>query len=142
MINVLFVLILEIITFIKKCVKYHAFSILLTEKNIYLIQVKIWSIATGTTNNTIAVVTKDLECDFKNLLVYTGHGDVMVSGITIDRAHFHGNLKLLNLESYVTNGNGQKQCVFRCEDMCHYVYISVQNVSCESSWKICEVLFN
>ena len=97
---------------------------------------------TGTTNNTVTVVTEILECDVKNLLVYTGHGDVMVSAITNDRAHFHGNHQLLNLESSVTNGNGQKECVFRCEDMCHYVFISVENVPHESLWKICEVLFN
>ena len=88
------------------------------------------------------MVTEILECDVKNLLVYTGHGDAMVSGILTDRAHFHGNHKLLTPESYVTNGNGQNECVFTCEDLCHYVFISVENVPHESFWKICEVLFN
>ena len=91
------------------------------------------------------MVTEDLECDVKNLLVYTGHGDIMVSGITLYHVHFHGNYKLLTLESSVTNSNGQKECVFRhvCDEgMCHCVFISVQNVPDESSWKICEVLFS
>ena len=110
-----------------------------------VIQVKILNPITDTTNNTVTVGTKDLGCDIKNLLVYTGYGDVMLSGTITDRAHFHGNHKLLNLESFVANGNGQKEFVFRhmCgEDMCHYVFISVQNVPDESSCKICEVLFN
>ena len=89
----------------------------------------------------VSVVTEILECDVKNLLVYTRYGDVTVSGIITDRSHFHGNHKVLSLESSVTNGNGQNECVFRCEDMCHYVFIAVQNVPDESSWKICEVLF-
>ena len=108
----------------------------------YLIKVKIWNTENGTSNNTVTVVTEILECDVKNLLVYTGHGDITVSGIITDRAHFHGNHKLLSLESSVTNGNGQNECMFRSEDMCHYVFISVENVPDESSWKICEVIFN
>ena len=97
---------------------------------------------TDTTNITVTIVMKDLECDVKNLLLYTGHDDVRVAGMTNRQAHFHGNHKLLSLKSSVTNSNGQNECVFRCEDICHYVFLSVQNVPDESSWKICEVLFN
>ena len=104
-------------------------------------QVKIWNTAGNNTNLAVTVVADNLECDVKNLLVYTGYDDVMVSGTITDRSHFHGNYKLLSLERSGTNGNGQKECMFRCEDMCHYVFISVQNVPDESSWKICEVLF-
>ena len=89
------------------------------------------------------MVTEDVECDVKKLLVYTGHGDVIIAEMTHNRAHFHGNHMLLSLDSSVTNSNGQTECVFRCdEDMCHYVFISVQNVPDESSGKICEVIFN
>ena len=114
-------------------------------KRFDFIQVKMWITGSDTTNYTVTMVTENLECDVRNLLVYTGHGNVEVSGITNHRSHFHGNYKLLTLESSVTNGNGQNECVFRhmCdEDMCHYVFISVQNVPDESSWKICEVLFS
>ena len=103
---------------------------------------KIWNTADNNTNLAVTVVTENMECDVKNLLVYTGYGDVIVSGMITDRSHFPGNHKLLNLESSVTNGNGQKECVFGCdEDMCHYVFISVQNIPDESSGKICEVVF-
>ena len=109
--------------------------------NYSIMQVKMWITASDITNCTITVVTENLDCDVNNLLVYTGHNDVMMSGSINDRAHFHGNHKLLTPESSVTNDNGQKECVFRCEDMCHYVFISVEKVPDESSWKICEVLF-
>ena len=104
-------------------------------------QVKLWSSTGKVSNCTVTVVTEGLNCDVKNLLVYTGHGDITPSGIINNLAHFHGNHKLQSLESSVTNGNGQKECVFRCEDMCHYVFVSVQNVPSDPSWKICEVLF-
>ena len=111
-------------------------------KHFDIIQVKIWSTASDLTNNTVTVVTENLECDVKNLLVTRGQCAVIPSEITTNHVHFHGNYKLLTLESSVTNSNGQKECVFRCEDMCHYVFISVENVPDESSWKICEVIFN
>ena len=99
------------------------------------IQVKIWNTSNGTNNNPVTLVTENLECDVKNLFVYTGHGDVMTTGVLSNRSHFHGNHKMLNLESSVTDGNGQ-ECVFECEDMCHNVFISVQNIPDESSWKL------
>ena len=109
--------------------------------NYNIMRVKMWITASDITNCSVTVVTENLDCDANNLLVYTGYDDVMISGSINDRAHFNGNYKLLSLESSVTNGNGQKECVFRCEDICHYVFISVENVPDESSWKICEVLF-
>ena len=93
------------------------------------------------------MVTENLECRPPNLLVYGGQDipDYLTSGTTHNRMHFLGNHKLLNLESSVTNSNGQNECKFRhlCdEDICHFMFISVQNVPEESSWKICEVLFD
>ena len=91
------------------------------------------------------MVTEILDCDAKDLLVYTGHGDAMMIGVFNNGSHFYGNHKLLTMENFVTNGNGQNECVFRhiCdEDKWHYVFIYVKNVPEETSWKICEVLFN
>ena len=110
-------------------------------------QVKIWNSARNKTNYTVTVATENLECRPPSLLVYGGQdiSDYLTSGTTNNRIHFFGNRKLLNLESSVTNDNGQKECVFRhmCdEDMCHYVFISVQNVIDESAWKLCEVYFD
>ena len=106
------------------------------------IQVKIWKTESGSDNCNVTVVTEDMDCDVKNLLVYTGHSDITPSRIATNRAHFQGNHKLLSLESSVTSGNGQNECVFRCEDICYYVFIYVRNVPNETSWKICEVFFN
>ena len=91
------------------------------------------------------MATKDVDCDVKNLLVYTGHGEVMTSAIMNNRSHFYGNHKLLSLESSIANGEGRNECVFRHmsdEAMFHYVFIYVKNVPKENSWKICEVLFH
>ena len=40
--------------------------------------------------------------------------------------------------------SGQNECVFRHtrEDMCYYVFVSVQNVPDGNSWRICEVMFD
>ena len=91
------------------------------------------------------MATKDVECDVKNLLVYTGNGDVTTTGIISNRSHFYGIHKLLSLESSVVNGEDRNECVFRhmCNvAMFHYVFIYVKNVPKENSWNICEVLFN
>ena len=112
----------------------------------FFYQIKIWNSANNKTNYTVTVATENLECRPPSLLVYGGQDipDYLTSATTNNRIHFLGNRKLLTLESSVPNSNGQNECVFRhmCdEDMCHYVFISVQNVPDQSSWKICEVLF-
>ena len=114
---------------------------------LFLYQIKIWNSASNKSNYTVTVATENLECRPPSLLVYGGQDipDYLTSATTNNRIHFLGNRKLLILESSVNNSNGQNECVFRhmCdEDMCHYVFISVQNVPDESSWKICEVYFD
>ena len=114
---------------------------------LFLYQIKIWNSATNKSNYTVTVATENLECRPPSLLVYGGQDipDYLTSATTNNRIPFLGNRKLLILESSVNNSNGQNECVFRhtCdEDMCHYVFISVQNVPDQSSWKICEVYFD
>ena len=60
-------------------------------------------------------------------------------GATDEQIHFMGNFKIPILESE-SSSKGQNECVFRhiCENICHYVFISVHG---ESSWEICEVKF-
>ena len=59
-----------------------------------------------------------------------------------ERLHFMGTKKIIRLDSSSVNG-GQNECVFRhaCEDICHYVFISVKNIPDGSNWTICEVIF-
>ena len=91
------------------------------------------------------MTTENLECDNGRLLVY-GESDVtsnLDGSYPGERLHFVGNKKIIRLESESIN-NGQNECVFRqfCADICHYVFIYVQNVPDESFWKICEVIFH
>ena len=70
--------------------------------------------------------------------------DYLDASYADDRLHFLGKKKIIRLDSSSVN-NGQNECVFRhiCdEDKWHYVFIYVKNVPEETSWKICEVLFN
>ena len=83
--------------------------------------------------------------NYSGFLVY-GQQDIpdnSDSSDTDEKFHFLGKKKIIRLESSLVN-NGQNECVFRhiCEDICHYVFISVKNVPENVSWKICEVYFN
>ena len=85
------------------------------------------------------MVTENLECNQDGFVVYVADPDDNPDATS----HFTGKRKILPLENSGTN-NGQNECVFRhiCEDNCHYVFLAVQNVPDESSWKICEALFH
>ena len=95
--------------------------------------------ANNRTNYTVTLVTENLACDSKELLIYgdqsISHHDVMYPN---EKLHFVGTKKILRLESSFVN-NDQNECVFIhiCQDICHYVFIYVKNVPDGMSWKIC-----
>ena len=100
--------------------------------------------ANNKTNYAVTVITENLACDSNEILI---HGEQTVPGsmggsYPADRLHFMGTKKVIPLHSSSVN-NGQNECVFRhiCGDICHYVFIYVQNVPEESNWRICEVIF-
>ena len=105
-------------------------------------QVKIWSTSYNKTNFTTTVVTENLDCNNKDLVLYTAENyetdDNLGSGL-----HFIGKHKLMRFQSSSVESN-KNICVFRqiCEDNCYYVYLSVRKVPGDTTWKICEVLFN
>ena len=105
-------------------------------------QVKIWSTSENKTNFTTTVVTENLDCNNQNLILYTAKNykteENLRSGV-----HFSGKYKMMRYES-TTVENNKNICVFRqiCEENCYYVYPSVRNVPGDTTWKICEVLFN
>ena len=124
-----------------------SFLVFLVNFSFLFHQIKIWNSASNKSNYKVTVITENLECRPPSLLVYGGQDtpDYLTAGTTNNRIHFLGNRKLLILESSVNNGNGQNECVFRymCDEaMCHYVFISVQSVPDESSWKLCGVSFD
>ena len=91
----------------------------------------------------MTAITENLNCN--NILI---HGEQTIpeyldGSYQDERLHFTGNKKILRLESSFVN-NGQNECLFRhiCEDICHYVFISVQNVPDGSNRAICEVIFD
>ena len=99
--------------------------------------------ATNRTNYTVTVITENLVCDHKEMLVYGEQNIPNMDEIyTSERLHFVGNKKIIRLDSSSVN-NGQNECVFRhiCGDICHYVFISVLDVPDGNSSKICEVKF-
>ena len=108
-------------------------------------QVKILNSADNKTNYTVTVITENVACDRKEILIYGEQiiPDNWVGSYFNDRLHFMGTKKIIRRDSSSIN-NGQNECVFRhiCEDICHYVFISVLKVPGDVSWKICEVYFN
>ena len=91
------------------------------------------------------MVTENLACDNKDIFIYGEQTmpDYLDESYPIERLHFMGTKKIIRLDSSSVN-NGQNECVFRhiCEDICHYVFISVLNIPENASWKICDVYFN
>ena len=111
---------------------------------ISIFQVKILNSATNRINYTVTVITENLVCDHKELLIYGEQNIPNMDEIyQSERLHFVGNKKIIRLDSSSVN-NGQNECVFRhiCEDICHYVFIFVKSVPEESNWRICEVIFD
>ena len=109
-----------------------------------IFQVKILNSTKNRTDYTVTVITENLVCDHKEMLVYgeqniPNRDEIYPS----ERLHFIGSKKIIRLDSSSVI-NGQNECVFRyiCEDICHYVFISVKNVPEESNWRICEVMFD
>ena len=103
---------------------------------------KIWSTSDKKTNFTTTVVTENLDCNNRHLVLYTTENyetdENLRSGV-----HFTGKHKMMRYESSSVEHN-KNLCVFRqiCEENCYYAYLSMQNVPDDASWKICEVLFN
>ena len=103
---------------------------------------KIWSTSDDKTNFTTTVVTENLDCNNKDLALYTAENyetdENMGSGL-----HFTGKHKMMHLEGFSVDNN-KNLCIFRqiCEENCYYVYLSVCNVPIDTEWKVCEVLFN
>ena len=110
-----------------------------------LFKVKIWNSINDKLNQTITVIVENLECGHKGFLVYEEQDipDYPDGSYPVERVHFLGNKKIIRLDSSSVN-DGQNECVFRhiCEEICHYVFISVRDIPDGSSWKICEVEFN
>ena len=108
-----------------------------------LFQVKILNSATNRTNYTVTVITENLDCDNKEMLIYGEQNIPNMDKIhPSERFHFGESKKILRLDSSSVN-NGQNECVFRhiCEHICYYVFISVLNVPDGNNWEICENSF-
>ena len=110
-----------------------------------LLQVKIWITSDNRTNFATTVVTENLACNNKDLVMYTAEDyDADENLINVGNGiHFIGKHRRMRLDSFSTENN-KNLCVFRqvCEDNCYYVYLFVRNVPDDTSWKICEVLFD
>ena len=110
---------------------------------ISIFQVKILNSATNRINYTVTVITENLVCDHKELLIYGEQNIPNMDKIyPSERFHFVESKKILRLDSSSVN-NGQNESGFRhiCEHICYYVFISVLNVPDGNNWKICEVKF-
>ena len=96
-------------------------------------------------NYTVTMITENMACDSKEILIYGEQTfpDDQDGSYPVGRLHFMGTKKIIRLTSSSVN-NGRNECVFRhiCQDICHYVFISVLNVPEESNWRICEVIFD
>ena len=113
-------------------------------KSRFKLQVKIWITSDNKTNVTTTVVTENLDCNNKNLAVYTEHQEGISEDLSEKNGlHFLGKHKLMRLE-WSTVENNKNLCVFRqiCDENCYYIYLFVRNIPDNEIWKICEVLFN
>ena len=81
-----------------------------------LFQVKILNSATNRTNYTVTIITENLDCDNKEMLIY---GEQNIPNMD----KIYPSERFLRLDSSSVN-NGQNECVFRhiCEHICYYVH--------------------